>query len=266
MPIDFHDSRNRASYIGRTADAAWLELIDELAGGLAGKRAADLGCGGGIYTEALLRLGAAAVTAVDFSAEMTAAAAEYLGGRPEVRIVRADAGDTGLPAAVDFVLARALIHHMPDPGRVFREAHRLLAPGGMLVVQDRTAEDCLLPGSPAHLRGFFFERHPKLIAIEQARRPQDMAVRTALRSAGFTRVNAVPFAEPRRTYASFEQLREELLARRGRSILHALSDDELAGLTGAIGRKLADAGAAWPLAEHDRWTIWTARKPASAHD
>lgn len=280
MPIDFHDPRNRMTYTGRTADPAWLACIDMLAGGIAGKRAADLGSSGGIYTEALIRLGAAEVTALDYSAVMTAAAADYLRGFPHVRlaedvtawtddrtgvranvrIVHADAADTGLPdSSCDLVLARALIHHVTDLDRLFREVRRILAPGGMLIIQDRTAADCLLPGSPAHLRGYLFELYPKLIPIETGRRPEDGAVRASLAAAGFEDVRTVPFAEPRRTYASITELREELLSRRGRSILHALDDGELEALTDAIGRRLADAGAAWPLTEHDHWTFWIAR-------
>lgn len=33
---------------------------------------------------------------------------------------------------------------------------------GVYIIQDRTPEDCLLKGDDNHIRGYFFERFPKL--------------------------------------------------------------------------------------------------------
>src|SRR3954470_601792 len=81
-----------------------------------------------------------------------------------------------LPAASkNVVFERALIHHLKDYKACFAEAHRVLVPGGSLIVQDRTPDDVELPGSPEHVRGYFFERFPRLLAVELARRPTDAA-------------------------------------------------------------------------------------------
>src|SRR5262249_9808097 len=79
---------------------------------------------------------------------------------------------TGLPmASADIVFERALIHHLGDLKACFAEARRVLVPRGTLIVQDRTPADVDLPGSPEHLRGYFFERFPRLGDVERTRRP-----------------------------------------------------------------------------------------------
>ncbi|OAJ76067.1 hypothetical protein AYJ08_20430 [Brevibacillus sp. SKDU10] len=46
----------------------------------------------------------------------------------------------------------------------------------------------LLPGSPAHLRGYLFEFFPKLKSVEEQRRPSAEAIKEALLQAGFASV------------------------------------------------------------------------------
>ena len=55
---------------------------------------------------------------------------------------------------------------MQDIPTFLREASRILKKNGVLIVQDRTIEDCTIPGSPEHIRGYFFSIFPKLIEIE----------------------------------------------------------------------------------------------------
>ena len=45
---------------------------------------------------------------------------------------------------------------MQDIPTFLREASRILKKNGVLIVQDRTIEDCTIPGSPKHIRGYFF--------------------------------------------------------------------------------------------------------------
>lgn len=159
MPMNFHDPSNRKSYTTRTADAAWLDLIADYVD-LEGKQAIDIGCGGGIYTRALLALGAEHVTGVDFSAEMLKGAEVSLSADDSAKVTwhQGDACRSGLPSEYgDVVLERALIHHLRDLRACFTEARRILKPGGTLIVQDRTPEDSLLPGSVTNIRGYFFE-------------------------------------------------------------------------------------------------------------
>ncbi|WP_454691952.1 class I SAM-dependent methyltransferase [Achromobacter aloeverae] len=257
MSIDFHSQKNKYTYAGRTADDGWARAIGA-AVDPRGKRVADVGCGGGIYTRAWDDLGAGQVTGVDFSEQMVAAAREKAQDRPRLSFQVGTAQATGLAAeSVDIVFERALIHHLRDYDDCFAEAYRLLAPGGVLLVQDRTPEDVAIPGSPEHIRGYFFDCFPRLGTVEAGRRPTDGKVREALGRAGYTAVESATLWETRKTYARFDDLAQDLANRTGRSILHELSDEELQTLIAFIGER---TGRAEPIQEKDRWTLWIARK------
>ena len=94
-----------------------------------GIEALDLCCGHGNVAAELARLGAR-VTGVDFSLAMLALARDAV---PEARFVEGDAmrldfGD----AEFDAVTIGFGIPHVPDPPTVFKEARRVLRPGGKL--------------------------------------------------------------------------------------------------------------------------------------
>lgn len=255
MAIDFHSRRNRNTYTGRQANAGWVEAIRAIVDP-AGKRVADIGCGGGIYSRAWHELEAGDVVGVDFSEQMVAAAREQAAGLSQISFRQGDATATGLPAASrDIVFERALIHHLKDYKACFAEANRVLVPGGSLIVQDRTPDDVQLPGSPEHVRGYFFECFARLLTVELARRPTDAAVRDALQATGFRNVKSVTLWELRKTHDDWEGLKQDLTGRTGRSILHDLSDKELAELILYIEKRLSSDG---PIVEKDRWTVWSA--------
>ena len=258
MAINFHAEENRYTYASRDAHPDWASAIRSIVDPV-GKQVADIGCGGGIYSAAWADLGASKVVGVDFSEQMVIAATEKNKARPLLSFQKGDALGTGLPASsVDIVFERALIHHLKDYDACFAEAHRLLRDGGSYIIQDRTPGDVQVPGTPDHLRGYFFERFPKLLDAELGRRPTDGAVRDALENAGFEEPLALTVWETRRQYASFDELAPDLLGRVGRSILHNLTDAELADLVDFIGQKI-EAGK--PIVEKDRWTIWCSKRP-----
>ncbi len=148
MPIDFHQDANRRSYSNRDADVSWRSVVGALVEPT-GTRVVDIGCGGGVYTRAWHDLRAATVTGVDFSGPILDSAQESQGALPGVRFILGDAAATGLPpGAADIVFERALIHHVADLPEVIGEARRLLRPGGVYLVQDRTPDDVALPGRP----------------------------------------------------------------------------------------------------------------------
>ena len=112
MAIDFHSKANRGTYAGRQADTGWIEAVRRIVDPR-GKRVADIGCGGGIYSVAWRDIGAGDVVGIDFSEEMVAAARDQAGGLDRVTFRQGDAAATGLPSAtVDLVFQRALIHHL----------------------------------------------------------------------------------------------------------------------------------------------------------
>lgn len=257
MTIDFHDPNNRRLYTSRDAHEEWGLLISRHVP-IRGRTVLDVGCGGGIYSKVMADLGAETVIAMDFSEEMLRGARENCTGYGQIRFVRGNALDTGLgDSSVDVVLQRALIHHLTDLETCFREAARVLRPNGVLIVQDRTPEDCLLPGSPTHLRGYFFEKFPRLIKREVSRRHSGEKVVSALQTAGLQPVGDCSFWERRKVHAGISELAEDLKGRTGRSILFELSDTELAELIAHIVSKLEPSE---PIVEEDRWTIWFARK------
>lgn len=257
MSIDFHSSRIRKTYAARDADASWagamLAIIDPR-----DLRVADIGCGGGIYSRAWHSLGAGSVIGLDFSEQMVFDAWEASMGVPSISFRRAEAANTGLSnGSVNIVFQRALIHHLPDIVSAFAEAFRILAPCGTLMVQDRTYEDVLQPASTQHFRGYFFEVFPRLLQVEQKRRPATKDVTSALQQAGFLDMTTTSLAEIRRTYASFTELQDDLRDRTGRSILHALTDTELEKMIDRISSRVGNTR---PIEERDFWTIWFATK------
>ncbi|WP_104524978.1 class I SAM-dependent methyltransferase [Blastococcus atacamensis] len=258
MAIDFHDVRNRTSYWGRPADPSWEAAIRELVDPV-GAVVVDVGCGGGIYTRAWHDLGAAMVLGVDVSEPILAAARAEHGQLAGVDFRQGDAAATGLAeGCADIVFERALVHHTPDLAAIAAEAFRVVRPGGTYLIQDRSADDTAQPASPTHPRGWFFEVSPRLVEVENRRRPDPAVLINTLTAAGFDEVTTTTLWEVRRRYADREDYLAEIAARTGRSILHELDDDELAELVEQLRARLPHG----PLEETDRWTIWRATRPA----
>ncbi len=258
MPIDFHAEENRFSYATRQAHPTWIEAIKAIVD-VQGKKVADIGCGGGIYSAALAEMGAAHVAGIDFSEEMLKAARANCLGYPQISFVTGNALDTGLAGnQFDVILERAVIHHLArqDVEQCFKEAFRLLKPGGILIVQDRTPEDCLLPGSGTNIRGYFFARYPKLREREIVRRLDSEFVMQALLLAGFVEAEERKLWEVRAIYPDLDALSGDILARTGRSILHELTDTELQDLVIYIREQLQAQGIEKEIVDRDRWTVW----------
>ncbi len=111
-----------------------LAHIERLAGGLAGKTALDVGCGGGILAEAMAAKGAR-VTGIDLAEKPIKVAmlhASETGSRVDYRVVSAEALAEEMPESFDVVTCMEMLEHVPDPPSTVRACARLVKPGGQV--------------------------------------------------------------------------------------------------------------------------------------
>ncbi|CKE76326.1 Demethylmenaquinone methyltransferase [Bacillus paranthracis] len=257
MPINFHDANNKYTYAQRNAHISWRKMIKNITD-IQNKRIIDIGCGGGIYTKELALMGAKSVVGLDFSKEILQAAKENCSGFSNISFIHGDAHSTPYPNdTFDIVISRAVIHHLQDIPTFLREASRILKKNGVLIVQDRTIEDCTIPGSPEHIRGYFFSIFPKLIEIESKRRPKTTTIQQELQKYFLHVFPTQTQWEVRKIHESVEALLQDLSPRTGRSILYELTDYELSQLLQQVQTALQNVS---PIIERDRWTIWSAMK------
>jgi len=105
--------------------------------------AVDIGCGEGDITMILAK-GCTKVTAVDQSHKMLDHVTERAHAEGAVNIATAEGLMEKLPlhdACADLVLMSQVLHHAPSPEDAIREAFRILAPRGRLVLIDLAAHD-----------------------------------------------------------------------------------------------------------------------------
>jgi ubiquinone/menaquinone biosynthesis C-methylase UbiE len=258
MGINFHDPKNSRTYTDREAGSEWKRYMRKILAGRSVTNAVDVGCGGGIYSKALAELGAHTVTGIDSSEASLSGARADRGDDERLRFVYGEAQNTGLEdGQADLVVIRAVIHHLPELARAFAEASRILRAGGIVAVQDRTPEDCLIPGSETHIRGWIFTCFPCLAEVEKKRRWHSEKVTGHLKAAGFTSVTSAHLWETRREYDGKEALLDDLAKRKGRSLLHELNNRELRELITYMDGRLEEGR---PIIEKDRWTMWTGVK------
>src|SRR6185312_5568018 len=112
-----------------------LRWIEARAGSLAGKRVADVGCGGGILAEAMAARGAE-VVAVDLSEKAIGVARlhQYESGtNVDYRLCAAETLALGMPGAFDVVTCCELIEHVPQPVSTVAACATLAKPGGLVI-------------------------------------------------------------------------------------------------------------------------------------
>jgi len=96
------------------------------------QRALDVGCGGGILSEALAAAGAQ-VTGIDAAGEALAVARLHLhetGVSVDYQHVTAEAYASEHAAAFDLITCMELLEHVPEPDSVIAACAGMLAPGG----------------------------------------------------------------------------------------------------------------------------------------
>ncbi|HOC10176.1 bifunctional 2-polyprenyl-6-hydroxyphenol methylase/3-demethylubiquinol 3-O-methyltransferase UbiG [Thermomonas sp.] len=101
---------------------------------LMGVAALDVGCGGGLLSEALAKAGAN-VTAIDLAPNLLKVARLHgleSGIKVGYRQVAVDVLADELPAGFDVITCMEMLEHVPDPGAIVEACARLLKPGGRL--------------------------------------------------------------------------------------------------------------------------------------
>jgi len=107
-----------------------MALLESLLPPLPGLRVLDAGCGAGEYVRALASRGAD-VAGIEYEAAKLRA----LDDAAASRIRQGDLERTGFEAGrFDAVLLNEVLEHVPDDAAGLRELHRVLRPGGSLVV------------------------------------------------------------------------------------------------------------------------------------
>ncbi|MFT5445472.1 MAG: SAM-dependent methyltransferase [Gammaproteobacteria bacterium] len=254
--MQFNAVETRRTYSDRSADDSWREWCRETLAPL-DTDVVDIGCGGGIYSMGFADLGARSVTGVDQSRQYVDVARRSAGGRERISFCEGSANATGLANnCADIVFERALIHHLSDEQKLdcALEAKRLLKSRGLLCVQDRTFED-VQAVEPAHwIRSTLIDAFPRLLAFEKNRRPSRSEYSDLLSQCGFGSISVLAYQEVRRTYETFDELRQEILTRKGKSILFELSDEDLRRYCSMLQVK----SESHPLIECDLWTVWMA--------
>jgi 2-polyprenyl-6-hydroxyphenyl methylase/3-demethylubiquinone-9 3-methyltransferase len=108
-----------------------LDYIQNLSP-LAGLKAADIGCGGGLLAEAMAQAGAE-VTAIDLAESVIRIAAGHArasGLKVDYRVLPVEDLAAETPATFDVVSCMEMLEHVPDPVSIVAACAALCKPGG----------------------------------------------------------------------------------------------------------------------------------------
>ena len=112
-----------------------LDYIARRCGGLEGKSAVDVGCGGGILAESMAGAGAR-VTGIDLSEKALAVAKLHQlesNASVEYLMISAEGLAAERPSSFDVVTCMELLEHVPDPAAMIAACARLARPEGLVV-------------------------------------------------------------------------------------------------------------------------------------
>ncbi|HEV7814948.1 MAG TPA: bifunctional 2-polyprenyl-6-hydroxyphenol methylase/3-demethylubiquinol 3-O-methyltransferase UbiG [Janthinobacterium sp.] len=99
---------------------------------LAGKKVIDIGCGGGILTEAMAHKGAT-VTGIDLSEKALKVADLHSlesGAQVRYKLIAAEEMAAQEAGQYDVVTCMEMLEHVPDPGAIVKACATLVKPGG----------------------------------------------------------------------------------------------------------------------------------------
>ncbi|MGQ0618544.1 MAG: bifunctional 2-polyprenyl-6-hydroxyphenol methylase/3-demethylubiquinol 3-O-methyltransferase UbiG [Panacagrimonas sp.] len=112
-----------------------LRFVEQACGGLRGRRALDVGCGGGLLAEGLAARGAETV-GIDLAEAALEVARQHAANSKlsvEYRAISAEDLATEVPESFDVVCCMEMLEHVPEPHSVVAACARLVKPGGQLV-------------------------------------------------------------------------------------------------------------------------------------
>lgn len=110
-----------------------LRYIEQRAG-LKNKTVLDVGCGGGLLTEAMARAGATA-TGIDLAEDSLAVARQHAQDNAvavDYQSIEVETLAQDQPAHYDIVTCMEMLEHVPDPASVIHACAQLVKPGGQL--------------------------------------------------------------------------------------------------------------------------------------
>lgn len=112
-----------------------VRFIAECCGQLSGLRILDVGCGGGLLSEAMAHQGAH-VTGIDLGEATIGAAQAHAQGQSldvNYRVISVEALAEEAPAQFDLVTCMEMLEHVPDPESIVAACSQLVKPEGHLV-------------------------------------------------------------------------------------------------------------------------------------
>lgn len=205
-------------------------------------RVLEVGAGTGNHVRALREATGCGAVGLEYSEAMLEHALEGGGG---VAYVAGDGHRLPFSAALfELVFSVDVIHHLARPEAHFREAARVLGPGGRFVTV--TQSHAQIRARP--VLGRFF---PETVAVDLARYPETPDLVRLLAEIGFENAREVAIEVPRRIAEA------TAFADRAFSALHEISEAAFAaGL-----RRLEAALARGPLPAPERFSLVVGKRP-----